>query len=193
MNSFPCILFLQLLHLIWIILSIFHWNSYFFGQEMFCSAVTFKILVLLILCCEWLLNAFAVTGLLFGRISPLQTFSAICIWYKQYRWWHPSISMVSINKSFTIYGYSQACFEDLKHYKATNIDFQTIENLFNKALHCSYNIEITFFSCINICWVPRKLFEHKAPGRFCLFVLRLNVPVNNFSVMSGRSHRFLGN
>ena len=27
----------------------------------------------------------------------------------------------------------------------------------------------------------------------CLFVLRLNVPVNNFSVMSGRSHRFLGN
>ena len=28
---------------------------------------------------------------------------------------------------------------------------------------------------------------------FCLFVLRLNVPVNNFSVMSGRSHRFLGN
>ena len=27
----------------------------------------------------------------------------------------------------------------------------------------------------------------------CLFVLRLNVPVNNFSVMSGRSHHFLGN
>ena len=27
----------------------------------------------------------------------------------------------------------------------------------------------------------------------CLFVLRLNIPVNNFSVMSGRSHRFLGN
>ena len=27
----------------------------------------------------------------------------------------------------------------------------------------------------------------------CLFVLRLNVPVSNFSVMSGRSHRFLGN
>ena len=27
----------------------------------------------------------------------------------------------------------------------------------------------------------------------CLFVLRLYVPVNNFSVMSGRSHRFLGN
>ena len=28
---------------------------------------------------------------------------------------------------------------------------------------------------------------------FCLFVLKLNVPVSNFSVMSGRSHRFLGN
>ena len=28
--------------------------------------------------------------------------------------------------------------------------------------------------------------------RFSLFVFRLNVPVNNFSVMSGRSHRFLG-
>ena len=27
----------------------------------------------------------------------------------------------------------------------------------------------------------------------CLFVLRFNVPVNNFSVMSGRSHHFLGN
>ena len=25
-----------------------------------------------------------------------------------------------------------------------------------------------------------------------LFVLMLNIPVNNFSVMSGRSHRFLG-
>ena len=27
---------------------------------------------------------------------------------------------------------------------------------------------------------------------FCLFGLRLYVPVNNFSVMSERSHRFLG-
>ena len=26
----------------------------------------------------------------------------------------------------------------------------------------------------------------------CLFVLRLNIPVNNFSVMSGQSQRFLG-
>ena len=28
--------------------------------------------------------------------------------------------------------------------------------------------------------------------KICLFVMRLNVPVNNFSVMSGRSQRFLG-
>ena len=33
---------------------------------------------------------------------------------------------------------------------------------------------------------------HKKEGGW-LVVLRLNVPVNNFSVMSGRSHRFLGN
>ena len=26
----------------------------------------------------------------------------------------------------------------------------------------------------------------------CLFVLRLNVPISNFSVMTGRSYRFLG-
>ena len=32
----------------------------------------------------------------------------------------------------------------------------------------------------------------KKIARFCLFVLRFNVPVNNFSVMSGRSQRFLG-
>ena len=30
------------------------------------------------------------------------------------------------------------------------------------------------------------------PGLFCLFVLMLNVPVNNAPVMSGQSHRFLG-
>ena len=33
----------------------------------------------------------------------------------------------------------------------------------------------------------------KGAGKMSLFVLRLNVPVNNFSVMSGRSHHFLGN
>ena len=29
-------------------------------------------------------------------------------------------------------------------------------------------------------------------SQYWLVVFRLNVPVNNFSVMSGRSHRFLG-
>ena len=49
-------------------------------------------------------------------------------------------------------------------------------------------------------WVDLDLFYDKVkfgPLCFCmvgwLVVLRLNVPVNNFSVMSGRSHRFLGN
>ena len=38
-----------------------------------------------------------------------------------------------------------------------------------------------------------ELSTHCLFGRKDLVVLRLNVPVNNFSVMSGRSHRFLGN
>ena len=29
-------------------------------------------------------------------------------------------------------------------------------------------------------------------AKFCLFVLRLNVPVNSFSVMSGQSHSTFG-
>ena len=43
-----------------------------------------------------------------------------------------------------------------------------------------------------VCWkifIPISIYWKNV----CfLFVLRLNVPVNNFSVMSGRSHRFLG-
>ena len=39
----------------------------------------------------------------------------------------------------------------------------------------------------------RETSYHYFDWFVCLFVLRLNVPVNNFSVMSGRSHRFLGN
>ena len=48
-------------------------------------------------------------------------------------------------------------------------------------------------------WMPRLIWVF-AGGTLILLVLscwlvvlRLNVPVNNFSVMSGRSHRFLGN
>ena len=36
------------------------------------------------------------------------------------------------------------------------------------------------------------IHRHNTRGSSWLVVLRLNVPVNNFSVMSGRSHRFLG-
>ena len=38
-----------------------------------------------------------------------------------------------------------------------------------------------------------KVVDPCGPTVSWLVVLRLNVPVNNFSVMSGRSHRFLGN
>ena len=57
---------------------------------------------------------------------------------------------------------------------------------------------------------PRRKFERLGPFEYYddaelvdrfrftkeemrLVVLRLNIPVNNFSVISGRSHRFLGN
>ena len=40
-------------------------------------------------------------------------------------------------------------------------------------------------------WLPLVLIHHSTADIVCLFVLRFNVPVNNFSVMSGRSHCFL--
>ena len=43
------------------------------------------------------------------------------------------------------------------------------------------------------CFIHKCLFSCYCVKKLFLFVLRLNVPVNNFSVMSGRSHRFLGN
>ena len=48
-------------------------------------------------------------------------------------------------------------------------------------------MQITSFAYIYIC-----IYMNIKEVFVCLFVLRLNVPVNNFSVMSGRSHRFLG-
>ena len=47
-----------------------------------------------------------------------------------------------------------------------------------------------YFNFISLDYYKTKIWELRHP---CLFVLRLNVPVNNFSVMSGWSHRFLGN
>ena len=42
-------------------------------------------------------------------------------------------------------------------------------------------------------WSRNLKSSFALPGLFvCLFGLRLYVTVNNFSVMSGRSHRFLG-
>ena len=45
----------------------------------------------------------------------------------------------------------------------------------------------------NCCVIYLSQSYYKTPKDIRLVVLRLNVPVNNFSVMSGRSHRFLGN
>ena len=50
----------------------------------------------------------------------------------------------------------------------------------------SLAVSLMFIPSWHLAWNSRFLC-------FCLFVLRLNVPVNNFSVMSGRSNRFLGN
>ena len=47
----------------------------------------------------------------------------------------------------------------------------------------------------NVCNASHIIWQELSMAclRFvCLFVLRHNVPVNNFSVMSGRSQRFLG-
>ena len=43
-----------------------------------------------------------------------------------------------------------------------------------------------FIIVLNALRICNDLFE------VCIVLFRLNVPVNNFSVMSGRSHRFLG-
>ena len=66
--------------------------------------------------------------------------------------------------------------------------------VFRHATH-TCTIHNTIFTVIN----PNYLDTRKNMVRGTkllkgwLVVLRLNVPVNNFSVMSGRSHRFLGN
>ena len=62
---------------------------------------------------------------------------------------------------------------------------------------------LSFFFFVVFCFVSVGLFlldeiinysfKLKVNSRWPVVVLRLNVPVNNFSVMSGRSHRFLGN
>ena len=60
-----------------------------------------------------------------------------------------------------------------------NIDPITNNHSRKQAEYMSYNIDLNF--------IDQQYLD------FWLVVLRLNVPVNNFSVMSGRSHRFLGN
>ena len=45
---------------------------------------------------------------------------------------------------------------------------------------------------IRLCNILRFYASLNENNCLVLVLLRLNVPVNNFSVMSGRSHRFLG-
>ena len=57
-------------------------------------------------------------------------------------------------------------------------------------MHLSYKV-------FEVCWLDNIIIGLTlaiiTATEIWLVVLRLNVPVNNFSVMSGRSHRFLGN
>ena len=59
--------------------------------------------------------------------------------------------------------------------------------------HCTADLRLCFRICKKAGFLMTRLIV-EAPGEclFCLFGLRLYVTVNNFSVMSGRSHRFLG-
>ena len=65
----------------------------------------------------------------------------------------------------------------LLHGKTTLFQFQDNYAIFEGCPNFSF-LQYHLGQVMRKCW---------------LVVLRLNVPVNNFSVMSGRSHRFLGN
>ena len=52
------------------------------------------------------------------------------------------------------------------------------EDIYTGYQHGQLSVIMLHDLCVTVCW---------------MVVLRLNIPVNNFSVMSGRSHRFLGN
>ena len=61
---------------------------------------------------------------------------------------------------------------------------------YNPALEAIYNLD-RLVACPMCIW--KRTLDGSVPfGVICLFVFRLNVPVNIFSVMSGRSQRFLG-
>ena len=59
-------------------------------------------------------------------------------------------------------------------------------------IECKKDVLCTMYMYIEKDWHPRIPIDVEKAGEKWLVVLRLNVPVNNFSVMSGRSHRFLG-
>ena len=55
-----------------------------------------------------------------------------------------------------------------------------------------YGVEFQVISMDKPKYIMHLSIPSSIPVYFCLFVLRFNVTVNNRSVMSGRSHRFLG-
>ena len=100
----------------------------------------------------------------------------LCIWMKTQKEFWKSVKKL----------------RDVKHLYRWYL-FGTYFSLFwqKHVLHCR-NINILIskrFNGLNNVLVILQISD----SVFFLFVLRLNVPVNNFSVMSGRSHRFQGN
>ena len=85
---------------------------------------------------------------------------------------------------------SRLCRLLKKHYLVKDIYFSITQEKDPFLLTCFYIFDDDLSRFVHI------LSLRQEPRTFhvgWLVVLRLNVPVNNFSVMSGRSHRFLGN
>ena len=86
-----------------------------------------------------------------------------------------SYTLIRILTRLTIYIY----YSRLSVYDIVNLVTVSLLNVL--VIIIRFVLEPISFACVT------------APIHLILFVLRFNVPVNNFSFMSGRSHRFLGN
>ena len=68
----------------------------------------------------------------------------------------------------------------------------TIVTFLHSFISCYGKVSLYKVICIFSTRPALMKFGPPSSGFVCLFVLRLNVPVNKFSVMSGRSKRFMG-
>ena len=85
-------------------------------------------------------------------------------------------------------------FEPRQTLDLSQISFDNLIGYILSISMCMQNFITIFFTVLEI--GPFSLFSEFGARQSLvgwLVVLRLNVPVNNFSDMSGRSHRFLGN